>query len=151
MWVNFILNHRPQSLDIPPQRRLIDLLRVDLKLTGIKEGCGEGECGACTVLIDNLAMHSCLVLACQLEGKDILTIEGLESNGEMERIQRYFVEVGAIQCGYCTPGMIMSAKALLLANPHPTRDEIRLALTGNLCRCSGYSQIIKAVEMTSEG
>ena len=118
-------------------------------MTGTKEGCGEGECGACTVIIDGEAVHSCLVLACQLEGRSVLTIEGLAENGELDRIQRNFVEETAVQCGYCTTGMIMSAKALLMHNPHPTVEEIRVALSGNICRCSGYSQIIRAVQRTA--
>ena len=149
MELSFILNGKPKRLDTEPERRLIDLLRKDLHLSGTKEGCGEGECGACTVIIDGKAMHSCLVLACQLEGREVLTIEGLEEAGELSWIQRIFVEETAIQCGYCTPGMIMSAKALLLQNPHPTEEEIRNALAGNICRCSGYTQIIRAVSRTA--
>lgn len=146
MLVNFTLNDKLYSLELPPDMRLIDILREKLHLTGTKEGCGEGECGACTVIIDNLAIHSCLVLACQLENKTILTIEGLAQNGELDNLQKAFIEAGAVQCGYCTTGMIMSAKALLLANPKPTEEEIRIALAGNICRCSGYSQIISAVK-----
>lgn len=149
MELSFILNGKPKRLDTEPERRLIDLLRKDLHLSGTKEGCGEGECGACTVIIDGKAVHSCLVLACQLEGREVLTIEGLEEVGELSRIQRIFVEETAIQCGYCTPGMIMSAKALLMQNPHPTEEEIRNALAGNICRCSGYMQIIRAVSRTA--
>lgn len=149
MKLSFILNEKPLTLETEPARRLLDLLRKDLHMTGTKEGCAEGECGACTVIIDGEAVHSCLVLACQLEGKHVTTIEGLEENGELSRIQRIFVEETAIQCGYCTTGMIMSAKALLLHNPHPTEAEIRNALAGNICRCSGYTQIIRAVERTA--
>ena len=149
MELSFILNGKPKRLDTEPERRLIDLLRKDLHLSGTKEGCGEGECGACTVIIDGKAMHSCLVLACQLEGREVLTIEGLEEAGELSRIQRIFVEETGIQCGYCTPGMIMSAKALLMQNPDPTEEEIRNALAGKICRCSGYTQIIRAVSRTA--
>ena len=149
MKLSFILNEKPLTLETEPDRRLLDLLRKDLHMTGTKEGCAEGECGACTVIIDGEAVHSCLVLACQLEGKHVTTIEGLEQNGDLSRIQRIFVEETAIQCGYCTTGMIMSAKALLLHNPHPTEAEIRNALAGNICRCSGYTQIIRAVERTA--
>lgn len=149
MKLTFTLNGRPMAIEAEPDRRLLDLLRKDLHMTGTKEGCAEGECGACTVIIDGEAMHSCLVLACQIEGKDITTIEGLEENGELSRIQRIFVEETAIQCGYCTTGMIMSAKALLLHNPHPTEEEIRCALSGNICRCSGYTQIVRAVQRTA--
>ena len=137
MKLSFILNERPKIVETEPDRRLVDLLRKDLHMTGTKEGCGEGECGACTVIIDGEAVHSCLVLACQLEGKNVLTIEGLEENGELSTIQKNFVEETAIQCGYCTTGMIMSAKALLMHNPHPTEEEIRKALAGNICRCAG--------------
>ncbi len=150
MKLSFILNGRPKIVETEPDRRLVDLLRKDLHMTGTKEGCGEGECGACTVIIDGEAVHSCLVLACQLEGKNVLTIEGLEENGELSTIQKNFVEETAIQCGYCTTGMIMSAKALLMHNPHPTEEEIRKALAGNICRCSGYTQIIRAVKRTAE-
>lgn len=150
MKVSFILNQRKVSLDVNPEKRLLDLLREDLHLTGTKEGCGEGECGACTVIINGEAVHSCLVLACQIEGKEILTIEGLEENGELSKIQQIFVEETAIQCGYCTTGMIMSTKALLMHNPNPTVEEIRIALSGNICRCSGYSQIIRAVQRSAK-
>ena len=149
MKLTFVLNGKTTSLEVAPDKRLLDLLREDLHMTGTKEGCGEGECGACTVIIDGEAVHSCLVLACQLEGRSVLTIEGLAENGELDRIQRNFVEETAVQCGYCTSGMIMSAKALLMHNPHPTVEEIRVALSGNICRCSGYSQIIRAVQRTA--
>ena len=149
MKLTFVLNGKTTSLEVAPDKRLLDLLREDLHMTGTKEGCGEGECGACTVIIDGEAVHSCLVLACQLEGRSVLTIEGLAENGELDRIQRNFVEETAVQCGYCTTGMIMSAKALLMHNPHPTVEEIRVALSGNICRCSGYSQIIWAVQRTA--
>lgn len=128
-----------------PTRRLIDILREDLQLKGTKEGCGEGECGACTVIMDRKAVDSCLVLACQLEGSEIITIEGLAKDGELDELQEAFISHGAIQCGYCTPGMVMAAKALLMENPAPTEAEIRNAIAGNICRCSGYSQIVSAV------
>lgn len=150
MKVSFILNQHKVSLDVNPEKRLLDLLREDLHLTGTKEGCGEGECGACTVIINGEAVHSCLVLACQIEGKEILTIEGLEENGDLSKIQQIFVEETAIQCGYCTTGMIMSTKALLMHNSNPTVEEIRTALSGNICRCSGYSQIIRAVQRSAK-
>ena len=135
MLLNFYVNDQPVSLEVDPQRRLLDILREDLGLTGTKEGCSEGECGACTVLMDNEAVHSCLTLAAQLQGRHITTIEGLEKNGELDILQTAFIEEIAIQCGFCTTGMIMSAKALLLKNPDPTPEEIRTALSGNLCRC----------------
>ncbi len=145
MRLNFFVNGEPVSLDTDPQRRLLDILREDLGLTGTKEGCSEGECGACTVLLDGEAVHSCLTLAAQLSGRHVETIEGLEKSGELDILQRCFMEEIAVQCGFCTPGMIMSAKALLLKNPHPTPEEIRTALSGNICRCSGYVQIVNAV------
>jgi carbon-monoxide dehydrogenase small subunit len=131
--------------NILPTRRLIDILREDLQLKGTKEGCGEGECGACTVIMDGKAVDSCLLLACQLEGSEIITIEGLAKEGELDELQEAFVSHGAIQCGYCTPGMVMATKALLMENPAPTEAEIRNAIAGNICRCSGYSQIVSAV------
>lgn len=145
MIVNFILNGKKVSRDLAPERRLIDVLREDFLLTGAKESCGEGECGACTILMDGEAVHACMVLAGQLEGHEILTIEGLAQNGELDIIQNSFVEHVAIQCGFCTPGMIMSTKGLLLKNPDPTEEEIRIALSGNVCRCSAYVQILAAV------
>ena len=145
MRLNFYVNESPVSLEVEPQRRLLDILREDLGLTGTKEGCSEGECGACTVIVDGEAVHSCLTLAAQLQRRHVTTIEGLEKNGELDILQTCFVEEIAIQCGFCTTGMIMSAKALLLHNPSPTPEEIRTALSGNLCRCSGYVQIVNAV------
>ena len=139
------MNDEAVSLETDPARRLLDILREDLQLTGTKEGCAEGECGACTVIVDNEAVHACLTLAAQLRGRRVLTIEGLEKNGELDVLQRCFIEEIAVQCGFCTAGMIMSAKALLLKKPDPTEEEIRTALAGNLCRCSGYSQIVRAV------
>ena len=135
MTLNFIVNGKPVTLETEPDRRLLDILREDLHLTGTKEGCAEGECGACTVLLDGEAVHSC---------------EGLAEMGSLDIIQTCFVEELAIQCGYCTPGMIMSAEALLRRNPDPTEDEIRLALSGNICRCSGYVQIVRAVKRAAK-
>ena len=146
MIVHFVLNGERVSPDLDPSRRLIDILRDDFFLTGAKEGCGEGECGSCTVLMDGLPVHSCLVLAGQLEGHEVLTVEGLAKNGELDLIQNAFVENSAVHCGFCTPGMIMSAKGLLLRNPDPTDTEIREALSGNICRCSDYRQIVMAVK-----
>lgn len=150
MKVNFAVNGKKYVLDLPSEKRLIDILRGDLHLTGTKEGCGEGECGACTVIMDNVAMHSCLILACQLEDKEIITIEGLAKEDDPDPLQKAFVEELAVQCGYCTSGMIMSAKALLLQNPNATEREIRVALSGNICRCSGYGQIVKAVKRAQQ-
>jgi carbon-monoxide dehydrogenase small subunit len=132
-------------VEITPQMRLLDLLRDGLGLTSVKEGCSEGECGACTVLMDGKAVTSCTVMAFQAEGSQILTVEGLQKRGELDLIQQAFVDNDAIQCGFCTPGMIMSAKALLMQNPAPTEEEARRALEGNLCRCTGYLPILQAV------
>ncbi|MBU5436934.1 (2Fe-2S)-binding protein [Tissierella sp. MSJ-40] len=134
-------------LNIDEDIRLIDLLRDKLRLTGTKEGCGEGECGACTVIMDGVSVNSCLVMAFQADGSNILTIEGLEEEGKLHPIQKAFIEEGAIQCGYCTPGMIMSVKALLDKQPYPSREEIRKGISGNLCRCTGYNKIVDATEM----
>ena len=146
MIVKFVLNGELVSPDVDPSRRLIDILRDDFFLTGAKEGCGEGECGSCTVLMDGLPVHSCLVLAGQLEGHEVLTVEGLAKNGELDLLQNAFVENNAVHCGFCTPGMIMSAKGLLMKNPDPAEAEIREALSGNICRCSDYRQIVMAVK-----
>ncbi|WP_206808728.1 (2Fe-2S)-binding protein [Paradesulfitobacterium ferrireducens] len=151
MKLEFKVNGKTYELDVDPESRLLDVLREELGLTGAKEGCGEGECGACTVIMDGLAVNSCLVLAAQARGKEILTVEGLAENGELDRLQQAFIDNGAIQCGYCTPGMLMSAKALFLRNPHPSETEIRTALAGNLCRCTGYVNIINAVKDAAEG
>ena len=135
--------------NIDPSLRLIDFIRDELKLKGTKEGCSEGECGACTVILDGKAINSCLMLASSADGKKIITIEGL-SMDEMNPIQEAFIEVGAVQCGYCTPGMILSAKALLDKNTKATEEEIKKALSGNLCRCTGHVKIIKAVLLAEE-
>ena len=150
MRLSFFVNDEPVELETRPDRRLLDLLREDLGLTGTKEGCGEGECGACTVLVNDEAVHSCLTVAAQLQDCRVVTIEGLAKRGELDTLQTAFVEEIAVQCGFCTTGMIMSAKALLMKQPHPTEDEIRLALSGNICRCSGYGQIVKAVQRAAE-
>lgn len=144
--ISFIVNDIEYSIDADPEMRLIDLLRNELGLTGAKEGCGEGECGACTVIMDGEAVNSCLVMAIQARGKRIITIEGLEKDGELDPLQLSFMKNGAVQCGYCTPGMILSAKALLLKNPQPTEKEIKEAIAGNICRCTGYNNIIKAIK-----
>lgn len=143
------VNGTTHELEVSPTARLVDVLRIQLGLTGTKEGCGEGECGACTVLVDGRAVNSCLMLAVQARDKEITTVEGLAVNGELDLLQQKFVEHGAVQCGYCTPGMLLSAKALLLANPVPSEQDIRTALAGNLCRCTGYSAIVAAVKAAS--
>ena len=150
MRIEFVVNGKTERLDVPGGKRLLDVLREDLHLTGAKEGCGEGECGACTVLMDGEAVHSCMVLAGQLTGHTVTTIEGLEEDGRLGVLQNAFVEQGAVQCGYCTPGMIMSAAGLLNRTPDPTEEEIRVALSGNICRCSGYVQIVAAVKAAAE-
>ena len=150
MKINFILNGDPTTIDVAENARLVDVLRNDFHLTGTKEGCGVGECGACTVIIDGKAVASCLVLAVSVEGKSVLTIEGLSKNGELDPIQEAFIDHHASQCGFCPPGFIMSAKALLDANPAPTREEIRVAISGNICRCTGYHQIVDAIEDAAE-
>jgi aerobic-type carbon monoxide dehydrogenase small subunit (CoxS/CutS family) len=147
--LSFTLNGVPIYVEVDPQERLIDLLRNRLGLTGTKEGCGEGECGACTILVNAKPVNSCLMLAVQVQGQEVLTIEGIGSRQKPHPVQRAFVEVGAVQCGYCTPGMILAAVALLQANPRPNRKEIRQAMSGNLCRCTGYENIILAVEQAA--
>ena len=149
--ISFVLNGVEMRVRIDEHLRLIDLLRDKLGMTGTKEGCGEGECGACTVLVDGRAVNSCLYPALEIEGKDVVTIEGLrDAENKLSVLQTAFVESGAIQCGFCTPGMIMSAKALLDANPEPSEDEIRDSFQGNLCRCTGYVQIISAVKQAAQ-
>ena len=136
--------------DIDPSLRLIDFLREELKLKGTKEGCGEGECGACTVIVEGKTINSCLMLASSVDGKNVITIEGVSDNNKLHPIQEAFMEVGAVQCGYCTPGMILSAKALLDKNPNANEEEIKSSLSGNLCRCTGYKKIIQAVILAEE-
>lgn len=148
--IRFKINGREECLEVSESMTLLQMIREELHLTGTKEGCGEGECGACTVIVDGKAVHSCLTLACEVNGKEIITIEGLSENGELDILQKKFIEYGAIQCGFCTPGMIMSAKALLMKIPHPSPLEIKEALSGNLCRCTGYKQIIEAVSAAAK-
>ncbi len=148
--IRFRVNGEPIQLSTEPNRTLLQILREDLGLTGTKNGCETGECGACTVIVDGQAMNSCLILAGQVNGMEIETIEGLVMNGKPHPLQTAFVEAGAVQCGFCTPGMIMASKALLDKNPHPTRSEIQQALSGNLCRCTGYTKIFEAVEKAPE-
>ena len=141
----FELNGQPVKLAASPMRRVIDLLREDLQLTGSKEGCGTGECGACSILVDGELRLACLMVAGQLEGRQLTTIEGLADSSLGARVQQSFAEAGAVQCGYCTPGMEIAAVDLLSRQPHPSRDEVRTALAGNLCRCTGYVKIVDAV------
>lgn len=151
MLLSCTVNGEKIEKEIDPAKRLLDFLRDDMGLTGVKEGCSEGECGACTVILDNQAVTSCTVYAGQVMYREILTIEGLEKNGELDILQKAFIENGAIQCGFCTPGMILSCRALLMEKPNPTREEIKRAIEGNLCRCTGYEKIIKAVECAVKG
>ena len=146
MKLEFILNGRPTTLEVPGDRRVIDLLREDCGLTGSKEGCGSGDCGACTVLVDGQARLACLMLAAQLAGREVQTIEGLGSAEALHPVQEAFVAEGAVQCGFCTPGAVLAAVALLRDNPDPDRARIRTALSGNLCRCTGYHKIVDAVQ-----
>jgi len=144
------VNGEARVADVPSSATLVELLREGLGLTGTKVGCGRGECGACTVLLDGRPVNSCLVYAAQCQGCEVLTIEGLADDDALDRVQRAFAEAGAVQCGFCTPGMIMSAHALLRENPHPTREEIEEAISGNLCRCTGYVKIVDAIERSAE-
>jgi carbon-monoxide dehydrogenase small subunit len=143
------LNGEEVTVQIEPDALLLDVLRQRLGLTGTKEACGEGECGACTVLLDGQPVTSCLLPALKAQGREVCTVEGLASGGELHPLQKSFMEQGAVQCGYCTPGMLMSAKALLDRNPHPTEQEIKEAISGNLCRCTGYVKIVEAVKAAS--
>lgn len=145
MLIELTVNEKKYSLDVNPRKRLLDVLREDLELTGTKEGCSEGECGACTVIMNKRAVNSCMVFAVQARNKEIITVEGLEKNGELDALQRAFINKGAVQCGFCTPGMLMSCKSLLIKNPNPTEEEIKRAIEGNLCRCTGYNKIVEAV------
>lgn len=144
--VQFKLNRKDITVTTEANKRLLDVLREDLHLTGTKEGCAIGECGACTVIMNGEAVTSCLMLIGQVQDAEIITIEGLSENGKLHPLQQKFLEHGAVQCGYCTPGMLLSTYALLLKNPNPTDEEIKEAIAGNLCRCTGYKQIIDAVK-----
>jgi carbon-monoxide dehydrogenase small subunit len=144
--IQFTLNGKSISREVPAHRLLLDLLRDEIGLTGTKEGCGTGDCGACTVYLNGKPVNSCLVLSGELDGAEIVTIEGLRIGEELHPIQKAFLEDGGAQCGYCTPGMLMMSKALLDENPNPTEEDIRFALSGNLCRCTGYAKIVQAVQ-----
>ena len=147
--IKFKLNGKEVAIETVSNRRLLDLLREDLGLTGTKEGCGIGECGACTVLLNGKAVNSCLILAPQIDGAEITTVEGLTENGKLNPLQGNFLKQGAVQCGFCTSGMLMSASALLNENPAPSKEDVKETIAGNLCRCTGYKQIIEAVLKTA--
>lgn len=149
--ITFTLNNEEITVEVEPNWTLLYLLREVLDLTGTKEGCGYGECGACTVIVDGKAVNSCIYPVYEVEGKNVLTIEGLSKNGELHELQKAFIEKGAVQCGFCTPGMIMSAKALLDEKETPTEDDIKEAIEGNLCRCTGYVMIIDAIKSVAKG
>lgn len=147
--ISFTINGEKNTVEIESNKTLLKMIREDLNLTGTKEGCGAGECGSCTIIINNKAVNSCMMLAVEADGKDILTVEGLAKNGVLDALQESFVNNAALQCGYCTPGMLMSAKALLMRNPNPTEQDIKEAISGNLCRCTGYRAIVDAVTEAS--
>ena len=150
MKITFQVNGSTREVDEPPMRRALDVLRESLRLTGTKEGCGEGECGACSILVDGEVVNSCLIPICQLQDVSIITVEGLARDGRFDPLQRAFLELGGAQCGICTPGMLIAARALLDTKPRPTRDEIKEAIAGNLCRCTGYVKIIDAIEQAAK-
>lgn len=144
--VTFTVNGEPQEILVQPWQTLLDALRDELRLTGTKEGCSNGNCGACTVILNGRAIVSCCTLAGEVEGQEVTTVEGLARNGKLDPLQEAFIEHGALQCGFCTPGFLTSARAFLNHNPHPTEDQIRLAIAGNLCRCTGYDKIVRAIQ-----
>ena len=148
--VHCTVNHKPVAVEIDPNKRLLDMLREDLNLTSVKEGCSEGECGACTVIFNGEPVTSCCVLAGQAEGADIITLEGVSVDGKPDVVQQAFMDAGAVQCGFCTPGMILTAEALLAKNPAPTEEEVKQAMSGNLGRCTGYAKIVEAVLLAAE-
>jgi len=143
--IKFILNGTPVEVTVKPNMTLLEVLRYKLKLTGTKRGCNRGDCGACTVLLNGQAVYSCLILAPKVDNREVTTVEGLGSPEKMHELQEAFIEHNAVQCGFCTPGMMLSAKALLDENPQPTKEEVKIAISGNLCRCTGYAQIIEAI------
>lgn len=145
MRMTFVVNGRSRTLDAPPLARLLDILRGPLGLTGTKEGCGEGECGSCTVLLDGVPVNACLVVAGQCDGRTVLTVEGLASRDTLSDLQEAFVKEGGVQCGICTPGILMAAHALLAANSQPGEGEIRESIAGNICRCTGYQRIVESI------
>lgn len=148
--VKFAVNGEAHELEVDPSRNLLEVLREDIGLTGTKYGCGEGDCGACTVLMDGRPVNSCLILIGKVDGKEIMTIEALAKGNELHSIQKAFIDYGAIQCGYCTPGMILSTKSILDNNPSPSDEEIKKGISGNLCRCTGYQKIFEAIQSLTD-
>lgn len=148
--LNLTINGKNVEKEIPANWRLVDLLRDGFGMTGCKEGCGVGECGACTILLDGEAVASCLIMAGQAQGREVITIDGISNGEKLHPIQQAFIEKGAIQCGYCTPGMVLSSLALLRKNLDPSEEEIKVAISGNLCRCTGYKQIVDAIKLAAE-
>jgi carbon-monoxide dehydrogenase small subunit len=144
--ISFTVNGEKEQLSVPAHRTLLEMLRRDLALTGTKDGCAAGECGACTVLLDGEPVNACMVLAVEADGCEVVTVEGLARGGALDPLQQAFLDEGAVQCGYCTPGMLISARALLARTARPTEEQIREALSGNLCRCTGYTRIVRAVQ-----
>lgn len=144
--LGFKVNGEPVEVSVEPHWTLLEVLREELDLTGTKEGCSEGVCGSCTVLVDGFPVRACLTLALEVRGKEVTTVEGLSGPDGLDPLQQAFIEKGAVQCGFCTPGMLMAAKALLLENPTPTEQEIRRAISGNICRCTGYAKIVEAIK-----
>jgi carbon-monoxide dehydrogenase small subunit len=149
--IRLVVNHKGYELSVRPWSTLLEVIREDLKLTGTKEGCGQGECGSCTVIMGGKTVNSCLVLAVEADGQEIVTIEGVADEGKLHPVQQAFVEHAGMQCGFCTPGMIMSTKALLDRNPNPTDEEIREGIAGNFCRCTGYTKIIESIGAAAKG
>ena len=148
--VSFILNGKPVRCEVPAEETLVDTIRNRFRLTGTKKGCGTGDCGSCTVLLDGTAVRSCTLLTGMVEGRSVTTIEGVGTMDHLHPVQQAFVDVNAIPCGYCIPGMVLTAIALLRENPDPTEEEIRLAISGNLCRCTGYQKIVEAIQLAAE-
>jgi carbon-monoxide dehydrogenase small subunit len=149
--IKFKVNGEEYEIQVEPRHTLLDVLRNNLQLTGTKEGCGDGNCGSCTILLNGQAVNSCLILAVEVDGQEITTIEGLSVGGSLHPLQQAFIEEGAVQCGFFTPGLLLTAKAFLDSNPKPTEDEIRTAISGNLCRCTGYDKIVRAIMKAAAG
>lgn len=148
--ISMTVNGQRENLEVPSSWTLLQLLRDGLALTGTKNGCSAGECGACTVILNGEPVNSCMVLAAEVDGAEVITVEGLARDGQLDPLQQAFIDEGAVQCGFCTPGMLMAARALLNRNPHPSEEQIRSALVGNLCRCTGYARIVRAVQKAAQ-